>query len=158
MTDAIHEGGCLCGAVRYRIKGAGLILNACHCTECQRTSGSAFGLSLIVLREVLEVTKGAPRRFEKAYEDGRHKIFNFCNECSVRMWNEMPRFPQIYNVKPGTLDDANQWVEPAAHIWISEKQPWVPVPENALCFDEQPTDFTQVMTAYAELRKARARP
>jgi len=158
MSEAIHEGGCLCGALRYRIKGNGLILNACHCTECQRTSGSAFGLSLIVLREALEVTKGTPRKFDKAYEDGRQKIFNFCTECSGRLWNEIPPFPQNYHVKPGTLDDANQWVEPSAHVWLSDRQPWVPIPDNVLRFDNQPEDFTVLLTAYAELLARKSAP
>jgi hypothetical protein len=152
MTESMHEGGCLCGAVRYRIKGDGLMLNACHCTECQRTSGGAFGMSLIVLRDALELTKGTPHRFDKPYADGRHKIFNFCADCSVRLWNEMPRFPQIYNVKPGTLDDANKWLDPVAHLWVSEKQPWVPVPEGVLTFDTQPADYSPVLTAYSARR------
>lgn len=149
MTDTVHEGGCLCGALRYRVKGNGLMLSACHCTECQRTSGGAFGLSLIVLRDALELTKGSPKRFDKAYEDGRHKIFNFCADCSTRLWNEMPRVAQIYNVKPGTLDDANKWLTPVAHLWLSEKQPWVLVPDGVLHFDKQPEDFSPVLKAYA---------
>jgi hypothetical protein len=156
MTESIHEGGCLCGALRYRIKGDGLMLNACHCTECQRTSGSAFGLSLIVMREALELTAGSPKRYDRKYEDGRHKVFNFCGECSGRLWNEMPRFPQIYNVKPGTLDDANKWLDPAAHIWLSEKQPWVPIPDDVLRFDEQPEDFVPSLKAYADRLARRA--
>jgi len=150
MTASTHEGGCLCGAIRYRIQGDGLMLSACHCQECQRTGGGAFGMSLIVLREALELTKGSPRRFEKPYEDGRHKVFNFCGECSGRVWNEMPRFPQIYNVKPGTLDDANKWLDPVAHLWLSMKQPWVPIPEGALRFETQPADYGPVFAAYAE--------
>jgi hypothetical protein len=152
-----HEGGCLCGAIRYRVQGNGLMLNACHCTECQRTSGGAFGLSLIVLRDALELTKGTPHRFEKRYEDNRrHKVFNFCAECSGRVWNEMPSIPQIYNVKPGTLDDANKWLEPVAHLWLQEKQPWVPVPDGVLRFDTQPDDYSAVLKAYAEQQAAKS--
>jgi hypothetical protein len=155
MTGTIHEGGCLCGALRYRVTGQGLSLTACHCTECQRTSGSGFGLSWIVLRDAVQLVKGTPRIFEKVYQDGRHKRQHFCGECGGRIWNELPRIPQIFNIKPGTLDDA-KWLDPVAHIWLSEKQPWTVVPEHALCFDKQPEDFSAVLKAYAEQQASRA--
>lgn len=155
MSEQIYEGGCLCGALRYRVKNHGLSLAACHCTECQRTSGSAFGLSWIVLRDAVELVSGTPRVFEKSFSDGRQKKQSFCGDCGGRIWNELVRIPQIINIKPGTLDDA-KWLDPVAHLWLSEKQPWVVVPEGTLRFDRQPEDFSAVLNAYAAQRAARA--
>jgi len=154
VNQNVQEGGCLCGALRYSIEGRGVLLSACHCTECQRTTGSAFGLSLIVLRESVKLLKGTPRVFEKTFDDGRVKTTTFCTECAGRIWNELARIPQIINVKPGTLDDP-KWLDPVAHIWLSKKQPWVPIPDGALRFDGQPEDFGAVVKAYAE-QQARA--
>lgn len=154
MTDANHEGGCLCGALRYRVRDRGVLLTACHCTDCQRTSGGAFSLSLIVQRASVELLQGTPQVFEQAYEDGRRKLFHFCGACSVRIWNEMSRVPQVINVKPGTLDDTS-WLEPAAHLWLRSKQPWVTVPEGVLAFEQQPEDFMPIVQAYAA-QQARA--
>lgn len=144
-----REGGCLCGSLRYRITGDALFLSACHCTDCQRSTGAAFGMSLIMPKAGFELLHGTPRVFTKTFEDdGRQKFNRFCGDCGVRITTEFSRMPEILNLKPGTLDDTS-WLSPVAHIWRRSAQPWVPVPEGALCFDEQPTDFTPVLQAWA---------
>lgn len=149
-----HEGGCLCGALRYRILNKGLALTACHCTDCQRSSGGAFGMSLILLKDSVQLTHGTPRTFTKEFEDdGRLKHNKFCGECGVRIWTEFSKLPQILNVKPGTLDDA-KWLNPVAHIWVRSKQPWVPIPDGVLSFDTQPADFGVVLKAFADQQAA----
>jgi hypothetical protein len=152
MATSAHQGGCLCGGLRYRIKDEGLALTACHCTDCQRSGGAAFGMSLLLLKASAEVVKGTPRTFTKIFEDdGRLKHNKFCGECGVRIWTEFSKFPQVVNVKPGTLDDTS-WLEPVAHIWVRSKQPWVSIPEGALQFETQPADFSVVLKAFAAQR------
>ena len=67
----MREGGCQCGAVRYRITGEPIALYVCHCRECQKQSASAFGLSLEVPRAALRLTSGTPRRWTRMSDSGR---------------------------------------------------------------------------------------
>jgi hypothetical protein len=135
MSDAI-EGGCQCGALRYRISGKPVALIACHCTECQRQSGSAFGMSLIVPRDSFEIT-GEPKVFTRTSDSGNRVDCAFCERCGTRIFHRPQRLPDTLNVKPGTLDDTS-WLEPRAHVWTKSKQPWVPIPEGAKQIESQP--------------------
>lgn len=136
---APYDGGCLCGAVRYRLADEPLTLYACHCTNCQRQTGSAFGLSMIVARESVSLLRGEPRSFRVTLEDGLTRQGRFCGECATRLWGEPPKYPQVFVLRPGTLDDTT-WLRPVAHIWTRSAQPWLTIPPDALHFDAQPGD------------------
>ena len=125
------EGGCQCGFVRYRVQGEPLRLNVCHCKDCQRQSGSAFGMSLVVRPDSLELTHGELKTFEIQADSGRTKVCAFCPECGVRIYNATAA---LCSVKAGTLDDTSGLV-PDAHYWISRKQPWSPLPGDVPCFE-----------------------
>lgn len=143
-----REGGCLCGAIRYRVTGKPLTLYACHCTDCQKQSGSAFGMSMMFLKTQLELLQGSPRTFTKTFpDDGRQKYGKFCGDCGVRLWGEASAAPQIAILKPGTLDDTRGLV-PVGHIWTRSAQPWV----ARLCeglVSEQSGDNMALVRAYA---------
>jgi hypothetical protein len=148
-SSIAREGGCLCGALRYQITGDALFLNACHCTDCQRSTGAAFGMSLILPKVAFKLLRGSPRIFTKTFaDDSRQKFNNFCSDCGVRISTEFSKNPEIVNVKPGTLDDTS-WLSPVAHIWRRSAQSWFNVPEGVLCYDQQPTDFTVLLQAWA---------
>jgi hypothetical protein len=87
---APYDGGCLCGLIRYRLADEPITLYVCHCTECQRRTGSAFALSMVAFKSALELLQGDPRTF--AVTSGRiQRCGKFCVECSTRLWNEPPR-------------------------------------------------------------------
>ncbi len=132
-----REGGCQCGALRYSVVGAPIALAVCHCTECQRQSGSAFGMSLIVPKDAFRMTSGEPRTFERKADSGNTVRCAFCPGCGTRIYHEPAAMAASLNVKPGTLDDTS-WLEPVVHAWTRSKQPWVVIPEGVRCFDEQP--------------------
>jgi len=121
---APYHGGCLCGAIRYRVADEPLTLYACHCTDCQRRTGSAFALSMVVLKSELHLLQGEPRGSTVTLSDGRQKHGKFCGQCSTRLWGEPVRFPQVVVVQPGTLDDTT-WLRPIGHIWTRSAQPWI---------------------------------
>ena len=132
-----REGGCQCGAVRYRLEGEPVVLAVCHCSECQRQSGSAFGMSLIVPRRAFQLLSGETKTFTRTAESGRDVACVFCPACGTRVYH-VPGLPgDNLNVKPGTLDDRS-WLAPAIHVWTKSKQPWVPIPEAVRCFEGQP--------------------
>jgi hypothetical protein len=144
-----REGGCQCQAVRYRISGEPLVVYACHCTDCQRRSGSAFGMSMIVRREQLEVRIGAPRVYDFVETNGRHRRGAFCERCAVRLWGESMQQPDVVYMRPGSLDDTSG-LEPIAHMWTRSAQPWIVIPDGVLQFRQQADDITQLIRAYGE--------
>ena len=135
--DDPRDGGCQCGAVRYRVEGKPITLSVCHCTECQRQSGSAFGMSLIVPKGSFRLLSGAPKTFTRKAESGRTVDCAFCPDCGTRIYHRATYLKDTVNVKPGTLDDTSG-LAPAIHVWTKEKQAWVSIPEGVRCFDGQP--------------------
>ena len=140
------EGGCLCGAVRYRIHGDPLTLYACHCTDCQRQSGSAFGLSMIVARTDFEVVQGEPLALDLTTDDGRNRRPRLCGACGNRLYNES-KVAEVVVVRGGTVDGAAT-LRPIGHIWTRSAQPWVRIPEGALTYPGQPEDMLELVRAW----------
>ncbi len=130
-------GGCQCGAVRYKVGGEPLALFACHCAECQRQSGSAFGLSMIVKRDDFVLERGTLKSFERATDSGRTISGHFCPDCGVRIYH-LPTWREgVLTLKPGTLDDTG-WLRPSGHVWTDSAQPWVAIPETGENHPTQP--------------------
>jgi len=132
MADS-REGGCQCGAVRYRLEGEPIGLAVCHCTGCQRQSGSAFGMSLAVRSEAFRLLAGELRTFTVSCDSGRTKRCAFCPACGTRIHHQV--FDAALSVKAGTLDDTS-WLAPDSHYWTRSRQPWVPIPAGARCFED----------------------
>ena len=131
------EGGCQCGKVRYRISAAPLATIACHCQDCQRQSGSAFGMSMVVPRDAFELLGAELGSFTRPADSGGTVECFFCPGCGTRIYHTPSKLQETLNVKPGTLDDTS-WLKPAAHAWVKRKHAWVEVPEGVPCFDENP--------------------
>jgi len=127
-----HDGGCQCGALRYRIERDPRKVAVCHCQGCQRQSGSAFGISLDVSREDFTLLSGRLRSFSVRCDSGRTKECHFCEECGTRIYHAGD---WGLSVKGGTLDDPS-WIEPSAHYWTAMKQRWVEIPDGVRCFPD----------------------
>jgi len=141
MTDAL-EGGCLCGATRYRVApGLRLAPYACHCTECQTRSGSAFGIQLGVAEADLEVT-GPTIEGHHAQKSGAVARIVACRDCLTRLYTANDRRPGIVNLRAGTLDTSASLV-PAFHIWTASRQPWVVIPVDVPALAGQPADAAE---------------
>ena len=128
-----REGGCQCGSVRYRLEDEPLGLAACHCTDCQRQSGSAFGMSLAVPVASFRLLSGELKKFTAMCDSGRTKDCAFCPSCGTRIYHQGNE--AALSIKPGTLDDTS-WLDPDAHYWIKSKQPWVPIPGGVRCVED----------------------
>jgi hypothetical protein len=124
------EGGCQCGNVRYRVESEPSFLAVCHCTECQRQSGSAFGMSLAVPPQAFRVRSGTLKKYEVRCDSGRIKTCAFCRECGTRIYHQTENGMSL---KAGTLDDTS-WLKPDAHYWTKRRQPWVTIPDGVAQF------------------------
>lgn len=145
MVDPLL-GGCLCGAVRYRLVEEPLAFYACHCSDCQRQTGSAFGLSMIVRREAVALLCGEPRSFHVEMPDGREKCGRYCGACATRLWGEPVKIPQVFVLRPGTLDEPGAYT-PYGDIWTASARPWVGL-TGGPAFERQPEDPTALVKAW----------
>ena len=114
-------GGCLCGACRYALRAAPFVVYACHCTDCRRQSGSAYGLSMPAPRAAFAVTQGEPAAWLRTLPSGRRSNVRFCGVCATRLFAESS--PDIVTIRPGTLDDTG-WLRPAAQMFMRSALPW----------------------------------
>ena len=131
MAD-LHEGGCLCGAVRYRTRGEPLDGFACHCTACQKRTGSAFAIELFFLSENVQFTGITPSVFESKSDDsGRWLRLEFCPKCGSSIGLTAERRPGQRAVTGGTFDDPN-WFKLGRHIWTKSKVHWMEIPADTI--------------------------
>ena len=144
---ASYSGRCVCEAVQYRVAGEPLTVYGCHCTDCQKRSGSAFGISMWVRRADIEVTKGTPATLELVGVDGKPRHTRICARCATRLWSERPDRAEIAVIRAGTLDDTS-WIRPVAHIWTRSAQPWFAFPEGVPRFEKQPTDMRELVALW----------
>lgn len=130
----MFEGGCSCGAVRYRLTSEPMFTNCCHCLDCQRQTGSAFVINALYETDRIEVTKAAPKPWRMPTESGYpHDIYR-CGQCGVALWSDYGGRPYLRFVRVGTLDDPIA-IKPDAHIFTRTKVPWVRLPEGAPAFE-----------------------
>jgi hypothetical protein len=133
MSDEL-EGGCACGAVRYRMTSAPMFVHCCHCRDCQRQTGSAFVLNALIETARVETLGTEPRRFDVPTDSGRpHGIYR-CPTCGTAVWSEYGGVAKLRFVRVGTLDDP-QALAPDVHIYTRSKQPWVKLPEGVPAFE-----------------------
>ncbi len=129
------DGGCACGAVRYRAKAGPMIVQACHCRWCQRESGSAFALNALIEASNLELTAGETEGVATPTASGRGQEVHRCPDCKVAVWSFYGGFKQMAFLRVGSLDNPDA-MPPDLHIWTSSKQPWLRLPDGAKAVDE----------------------
>ena len=129
-----REGGCACGAVRYRLSSEPLFTHCCHCLNCQRQTGSAFVINLLIEADRMELQAGDPQPVEVPRDDGsKQRIFR-CPTCQVALFSEYGGGGGR-GVRGGTLDQPSS-VEPDVHIFTRSKLPWITLPDSVPAFDE----------------------
>ena len=129
-------GGCLCGAVRYEVKGEPVGQAVCHCRHCQRQSGSAFSVLLAVPAPAL-VLHGPDGLYEDLGESGATVERYFCSKCGSPLYSALPASPDVVFVKAGTLDDPTI-MAPRVHVWCDSAWPSTPIPDKAIRFGKNP--------------------
>jgi hypothetical protein len=127
------EGGCSCGEVRYRLTSEPLITHCCHCLNCQRQTGSAFVVNLLIEASRLELPTGEPRPVDVPRDGGKAQRIYRCPTCGVAVFSEYGG-PAVRFVRGGTLDGGAQ-VEPDVHIYTRSKLPWVALPDAVPAFE-----------------------
>jgi hypothetical protein len=133
-----QDGGCQCGAIRYRVSQEPVAVGICHCTECQAATGSAFSMSMIVPDAGFGLLQGQLKTWTRSSDSGRPVVCAFCPDCGTRITHQAELYRGFVNVRPGTLDDRS-WLRPTRSFWTREKQPWVQVPDDLVQHETQPS-------------------
>jgi hypothetical protein len=125
-----HEGGCLCGSVRYRTIGQPQRASACHCTFCQRRSGSAFGMGAYFEKKQVEFLRGALSKYRHVSdESGRWIDVEFCPRCGGTITWTLEVWPDLRAIAVGSYDDG-RWIKPQRHSWTRSAHPWMKYPDG----------------------------
>lgn len=134
MAQFPMQGSCFCGAVRYRLETAPMFVHCCHCTDCQRQTGSAFAINALIERDRITLLSGEPQAVEMKTDSGRpHDIWR-CPKCLSALWSDYGRRGVMVFVRVATLDDPSA-LPPDVHIFTRSKLDWVVLPQNARAFD-----------------------
>ena len=130
MTET-REGRCACGLIRYRLTGEPMFVHCCHCTDCQRETGSGFAINALYEASRLGLLVGAPEPVDTPSASGRGQTILRCPTCRVALWSHYAGAGEaVAFVRAGTLEKAHAIV-PDIHIYTRSKLPWVRLPEGA---------------------------
>jgi hypothetical protein len=149
----LHSGRCQCGTVTYEFSGDPLFTYACHCSDCQKRTGSAFSMGTVVPAHELKV-QGRLTDWSRTSEAGNTNTRYSCAACGNIIYGIGSANPELAKLQSGTLDDTST-VEPELHIWTRSKQPWVELSPFAKQFRQQSDDPTEVLAAVAAFRQAK---
>lgn len=127
-------GRCLCGAVRYAAYADPEAMAYCHCDDCRRVTGSAFGVSVCVPAWTLQVS-GEVKAFVTEGEGGHRTHREFCPICGSPLFT---RYPDKVYIKAGTIDNAEH-LKPTRQIWTEMAVPWSRIPDD---IESYPRDRT----------------
>ena len=130
------EGGCTCRLVRYRMTSRPLFVHCCHCTWCQRETGTAFALNAMIEADRVQVLSGEVQRVHTPSASGKGQKISRCPKCFAAVWSNYPGAGDaVHFVRVGTLDEPSRF-PPDIHIYTSTKQPWVVLPAGARAVPE----------------------
>lgn len=133
------EGGCLCGEIRYECSAKPELMYYCHCTDCQKTSGTAFHAGLYMARDSFEITSGTLRTFSATADSGRTIVRHFCGHCGAHVYSDKGVQSTMLSVKAGSLDRPEKF-KPNTEIWTQSKVAWAQLPSDLKAFKQGPFD------------------
>lgn len=141
-------GGCQCGAIRFSIKSEPLLAYCCHCTDCQKQTSSAFGMSVWVHARDFTLLRGELALWHTEAESGAQKTCIFCAECGTRLYHGAMGTSDIISVKGGALDAIAQ-ITPVAHIWTQSALPWVlALLDKDMCHLREPDCMDELLARF----------
>jgi hypothetical protein len=135
MPKQSIEGGCLCGAVRYRVQGSPSNTMICHCQTCRRVAGAPAVAWVTFDTDRFEFTRGGPASFHSSPPVRR----TFCTACGTPLTYQHDDSPQTMDITTCTLDDPNAF-PPTHHSWLSHDLMWIKFGDGLPTFQEWRND------------------
>ncbi|MDH3994567.1 MAG: GFA family protein [Gammaproteobacteria bacterium] len=144
-------GSCQCGAITFAVAAPALLTYACFCTSCQKRTGSAFSMGLIIPTDALHVS-GELSSWSRTSDDGNTNTRYSCADCGNIIYGVGESSPGLAKLQAGLLDNTRE-LEPEVYIWARSKQTWVNLPQRARPFDTQPDDPMALLQAAQTYRE-----
>jgi hypothetical protein len=136
MAELPLTGGCLCGGVRFRVDAPLVSATYCHCTRCQRRTGTAASAQARIQPGSLTVTQGEELIRTYAPPDGFSKLF--CGACGSALWSRSPDDPELVSVRLGAFD-GDPGIRPSHRQYVAYAAAWEDIPDDGLPrYDERP--------------------
>ncbi|HSN53524.1 MAG TPA: GFA family protein [Candidatus Sulfomarinibacteraceae bacterium] len=153
-SASVHEGRCACGHVHYRMLGEPMFVHCCHCSWCQRETGSAFAVNALIEADRVEIVEGEVEVVHTPSASGKGQRISRCPVCRVAMWSNYGGAGDVIRfVRVGTLLEPGR-VPPDVHIFTSTKLPWVTLAGDIPVFEEYYSSREQWPEASLERRRA----
>jgi hypothetical protein len=128
------EGGCACGAVRYRLASKPMFVHCCHCRDCQRQTGSAFVINALIETDRVEILSGETEAVPVPTDSGRPHVIHRCPTCETAVWSHYGHVQPLSFVRVGALDEPAA-LPPDIHIYTRSKLPWIVLPVGVAAFE-----------------------
>lgn len=138
-----HEGGCVCGKTRYRVRGEPQRVSACSCTWCQKRSGSALGISVYFLKEDVEFTQDMRGRYRLTSDAGRWIEQEFCRNCGTVLTWTLEFLPDYRGIAGGSFDQPTFWYKLQRYVFARSKPDWLQIPACIPVFDAMPKSASE---------------
>lgn len=137
MSD-VHEGGCVCGAVRYQTRGEPARVSMCSCEWCTKRTGSAFGISVYFDQDRIEFLKSDFEIFRLVSDAGRWLETEFCKRCGTTVTWTLEFLPGKRGIAGGTFDQPTFWSRPERYVFVRSKPEWLEVPSGLTICEAMP--------------------
>ena len=131
-----HVGRCTCGEVDYALSANPMFVHCCHCSWCQRETGSAFAINALIEANEVQVLKGNPELIQVPSNSGLGQLISRCPTCLTALWSHYGAAKnKVCFVRVGTLNNPNA-CPPDIHIFTSSKQHWLQLGSAVPVMDE----------------------
>lgn len=137
------KGGCLCGAVRYEIGGAPLMVGNCFCIDCRKASGTGNGTHAIYPENAVAIT-GSTKAYASPADSGNVVTRHFCPDCGCAIHSTNSGMPGTISIRASSLDDPNVIV-PQMTVYASRAPAWALIDRTRPVFDEMPDGGPQAV-------------
>ncbi len=144
----IHQGGCLCSAIRFRISGTPLFSSICHCTTCRRASAAPTVAWLTVERSRFQMLSGSPH----VYRSSQGVARRFCRSCGSQLTYETTAHPDTIDITTLSLDSPNAFA-PTVEVWLEHRISWQPASQNLTPYPQGVDLRTYAGSAMTEARR-----
>ncbi|MEL0324829.1 MAG: GFA family protein [Rhodospirillales bacterium] len=133
-----YTGGCLCGAVRYKVVGEPVRVANCHCDDCRKVTGASFATNVFVKEEDLVIESGVTKSYQHTSDSGNTMTKKFCPECGSQIFSNGTGSPGVVGVKVGSIDDATG-IKPSITVYAARALPFSHIDEGTEIFQEMRT-------------------
>jgi hypothetical protein len=134
----VREGGCVCGAVRYRAAGIPKRVSACSCEWCRKRTGSVLGLSVYFEDSDVTFLQGELGTYRLHSDAGRWIDSQFCRNCGTALTWTLEFLPGLRGLAGGTFDNPQSWLKPQRYVFARSKPEWLAAPDGVDIFDGMP--------------------